>query len=58
MGKQHYTTPAWDDLRAPASAINPAGSAAAATVDTEDGSLIFSNGQTQTVALWFQLPHA
>ena len=56
--KQKFTSPAWDDLRAPASGINPAGSAAAATVDQEDGSLIFSNGQTQTVAVWFQLPHA
>lgn len=56
--KQQMTVPAWDDLRAPSSAINPAGSAAAATVDTEDGSLIFSNGQVQTVAISFQMPHA
>ena len=56
--KQLYTSPAWDDLRSPASAINPAGSAVAATVDQEDGSLVFSNGQTQTIAIWFQMPHA
>lgn len=56
--KQQMTIPAWDDLRAPSSAINPAGSAVAATVDTEDGSLLFANGQVQTVAISFQLPHA
>ena len=56
--RQRLTVPAWDDLRAPASAINPAGSAAAAVVSTVDGSLTFSNGQTQTIALWFQMPHA
>ena len=52
------TIPAWDDLRSPASAINPAGSAAAATVDQDDGNLVFTNGQTQTVAVLFQMPHA
>jgi hypothetical protein len=56
--KQKFTVPAWDDLRSPASAINPAGSAAAATVDQEDGGLIFANGAVQTIATWFQMPHA
>ena len=55
--KQKLTNPAWDDLRAPATGINPAGSAASATVDTEDGSLLFANGQVQTVAITFQMPH-
>jgi hypothetical protein len=55
--RQIITFPVWDDLRAPASAINPAGSAAAATVNQEDGTLLFANGAVQTVALQFQLPH-
>ena len=56
--RQRFTVPAWDDLRSPASAINPAGSAVAATVDQEDGELLFANGAVQTIAIWFQMPHA
>lgn len=56
--KPRLTVPAWDDLKAPATAINPAGSVAPATIDTDDGSLVFTNGQTQIIAVWFQLPHA
>lgn len=52
-----HTTPAWDDLRAPASAINPAGSASAAAVNQEDGSLVFVDGSTNSIAIQFQMPH-
>lgn len=46
----------WDDLRAPANAINPAGVVSPATVSTVDGCLIFAKGQA--CVAWFQLPHA
>ena len=46
----------WEDMRAPASAINPAGSLAPPTVDNTDGSLVFSKGKI--VTLWLQLPHS
>ena len=46
----------WEDMRAPASLINPAGSVAPPSVSTDDGSLIFSKGKA--IAVWFQLPHA
>lgn len=45
----------WDDMRAPASSINPVGQISAPTVDNEDGSLLFSKGNA--IAIWFQLPH-
>ncbi len=46
----------WDDMRAPASLINPAGTVAPPSVNTSDGSLTFSKGKA--IAVWFQLPHA
>lgn len=45
----------WDDLRAPASGINPQGAPSPATANTADGSLTFSKGNVATA--WFQLPH-
>ena len=45
----------WDDLRAPASSINPVGSLTPPSIDSSDGSLLFSTNDT--VAIWFQLPH-
>lgn len=48
----------WDDLRFPVQAINPAGAAAPPTVDTTDGTLLFSSGATNTIAVIVQMPHA
>jgi len=45
----------WDDMRAPASTINPIGPVAPPSVDTEDGGLLFGKGEA--VAIWFQIPH-
>lgn len=45
----------WDDLRSPASSINPVGQASPPTVDTTDGSLVFS--KDNVVAMWVQMPH-
>ena len=46
----------WDDLRAPASGINPAGQISPPSVNAADGSLTFST--SDAVCAWFQLPHA
>jgi hypothetical protein len=46
----------WEDLRAPASGINPAGSLAPPAVNTADGSLTF--GKNDVICAWFQLPHS
>lgn len=45
----------WDDLRAPASGLNPTGPTSPATVDTTDGSLVFTTGNA--IVAWFQMPH-
>jgi len=45
----------WDDLRAPASGLNPSGTISPPAVNTADGSLTFDT--TEAVAAWFQLPH-
>jgi hypothetical protein len=50
------TATQWDDLRGPASGINPVGSPSAATPNTSDGSLTFAKGNVAIA--WFQLPHA
>ena len=49
--------PNWVDLVTPASAINPAGPVAPPIIDNTDGSLLFRNGQTDTVAFLLQIPH-
>jgi len=48
-------TTVWDDLRSPASGLNPAGSISPPSVNTADGSLTFATGNA--VGVWFQLPH-
>jgi hypothetical protein len=55
-----YLGPAWDDLRFPASGINPAGTANAPTVDTTTypGTLLFSGSADNHLAGLAQLPHA
>ena len=45
----------WDDLKAPASGINPAGQVAPPDVSNVDGSLLFSTNDA--VCLWLQFPH-
>ena len=50
---------AWDDLRFPAQAINPAGQASAPDVDTANtGLLLFDDITTEVVAGLAQMPHA
>jgi hypothetical protein len=48
----------WEDLRFPASGINPPGAASDPTVDTTDGRLVFSASAENIVAIQVQMPHA
>lgn len=54
--KPRLTYPAWDNLMVPAIAINPAGTPTPASIDTDDGTLLFATGNT--AACQFQMPHA
>jgi len=51
-------TPTWDDLRFPASGLNPPGPLTAPSTDTDTGLLIFEDAKTQVVAGVAQMPHA
>lgn len=57
----HWQSPRWQDLRFPASSINPIGAGADPTVDTGldsvPGSLLFSATQDNYAAFLVQLPH-
>lgn len=47
----------WDDLRSPATAINPPGQAADPDVDANSGLLLFDAGGTELVYVINQMPH-
>jgi hypothetical protein len=49
--------PVWEDLRAPATAINPPGAVADPDVDVEDGCLLFAPNATEQIAIVVQMPH-
>ncbi len=49
---------AWDDLKFPATAINPPGQAEDPDFDTAHGGWLFDAGGTETVYVAAQLPHA
>lgn len=51
------TDTVWDDLRFPASAINPPGGLNDADVDSDDGTFLFAAGATEVVAVVAQMPH-
>jgi len=48
----------WDDLRFPASAINPPGAESDPDVDTTYGTLLFSGIATEVIFVQVQLPHS
>jgi hypothetical protein len=50
--------PTWDDLRFPASGLNPPGPIAAPSVDSDTGLLVFADSATNTTAGVAQMPHA
>lgn len=47
----------WDDLRSPASGIDPVGQASAPDRDTETGHLLFDKNSTETIVIFKQFPH-
>lgn len=51
------TTGKWNDIRFPATAINPPGAASDPTLDAADGLLSFAAAATNTVAIAVQMPH-
>ena len=48
----------WDDLRFPATAINPPGQAGDPDFDTTNGTWLFDAGGTELIYLMAQMPHA
>lgn len=48
----------WDDLRFPASAINPVGPVSPPAVDSIIGGLLFDPAATEVVSIIAQMPHA
>lgn len=55
--REILTGPRWEDLRFPAQVINPTGAAADPDIDSDDGSLLFDAGGTETIVGMAQLPH-
>ena len=52
-----FPAPAWDDLRAPATAIPLQGQQGDPDRDT-DGTLLFSSSAVEQIAVLFQIPHS
>lgn len=49
--------PQWDDLRAPATAINPPGQVSDPDIDPNDGAFLFDFTGIEQVPIIFQMPH-
>ena len=52
-----YTDSVWDDLRSPATAINPPGTASDPDFDTTNGGWLFDAGSTELLFIIVQMPH-
>lgn len=48
----------WDDIRSPATGINPTGPASPPGVDADDGGLLFDAASTEVCSVYVQMPHA
>jgi hypothetical protein len=57
IGRLQGAATQWDDITFAASTINPSGGAAAATIDTNSGVLLFAGNADQTIAGSFQMYH-
>ena len=57
LAADHIAGLTWDDLRAPATGINPPGAVSDPDIDTTTGHLLFADNSTETVAIFFQFPH-
>ena len=49
--------PQWEDLRAPATAINPPGAVSDPDIDSDDGAFLFDSTGIEQVPVIFQMPH-
>lgn len=54
---RHDGATTWEDLRFPVGGLNPIGSAAPPTVDTTDGTLLFSKSATNVIVCQAQMSH-
>lgn len=57
MHELYLTDTVWDDLRFPATAINPTGTAAPPAVNNDNGLLYFSKSAVNIIAIAGQMPH-
>jgi len=59
-GKDNTTQyhPSWDDLRFPATALNPPGAASDPDVEAATGLLLFAPGATELIYALAQMPHS
>lgn len=57
VGTAEWDTPRWEDLRFPAQGINPAGTVAPASVDTDTGALSFAGNADNVIGGIAQMPH-
>lgn len=54
----HVAGLTWDDVRAPASGINPPGAVSDPDIDPTTGELLFADNKTEQVAIFLQMPHS
>lgn len=57
-GSVRLRRPVWDDMKYPASGLNPPGAASDPTRDTTDGMLLFDAAATNVIAGGALMPHA
>ena len=57
MSGSWYKSLRWNDVRFPATGLNPIGSAKPPTIDTDDGTLLFSGNSENSIAAAFQIDH-
>ena len=53
----HVAGLTWDDLRAPATAVNPPGAASDPDIDPNTGHFLFADNATETIIIFYQMPH-
>lgn len=53
----HIAALTWDDLRAPATALNPPGAVSDPDIDTTTGHYLFDKNGTETLIVFLQFPH-
>lgn len=57
LGRLRLAKPVWDDLRFPASGLNPPGAASDPDIETDSGTFLFDAGSTEVITFQVQMPH-